>query len=71
MDQNVYAPAVPQLPCPVCSAPPMEREWRSFVSSGYIKIVSKRHSVIGSNVAPLICTQCGFVQLFVNPQDFK
>lgn len=70
MDQNTYTSPVPQLPCPVCGAPPTEREWQRFVSND-TRIISEKHSVLGSNVIPLICTQCGFVQLFVDPQDFR
>jgi hypothetical protein len=70
MDQNLYASTVPPLPCPVCGASPVEREWRRFLS-GYTKILSEKHRIQGSNITPLVCTQCGFVQLFVDPQDFR
>ena len=71
MDQNTYTAAVPQQPCPVCSAPATERSWQRFLSSTYTHIISEKHHIQGSVVTPLVCSQCGFVQLFVNPEDFR
>ena len=70
MDQNTYTATVPQQPCPVCSAPAIERGWQRFLS-GYTNIISEKHHLQGSAMTPLVCYQCGFVQLFVNPQDFR
>ena len=72
MDQNTYLSTVPQQPCPVCSAPFTERRWRKFAGGeGNVRILSPGHSLLGSVVSPLVCYQCGFVQLFVNAEDFR
>lgn len=73
MEQNYTDPSsLPgRLPCPVCGAAPEARSWRNFVYAGYTKIVSDKHSVFGTDVVPLVCSQCGYVQLFVDPQDFR
>ena len=73
MDQNMYLSTVPPYPCPVCSAPSEERGWQRFMGGDqtYTKILSEKHRFQGSIVRPLVCNQCGFVQLFVNPQDFR
>ncbi len=55
-------------PCPVCGAPPEEREWGEFLN---VRLRSEKHKVVGTSAMPLICMQCGNVQLFVNPQDFR
>gem|GEM_PF-2382427 len=66
----------PPIPCPVCGAAPECRIWSNFVDSGYLmngyaRIMSTKHSIRGSQAIPLICTVCGYVQLFVNPEDFQ
>ena len=77
MGQNYVDPSsLPgQLPCPVCGASPEARSWRNFVGSnsgnGYTNIISDKHSILGTRINPLVCSQCGYVQLFVNPQDFR
>ncbi|MBA2393716.1 MAG: hypothetical protein H0V70_13345 [Ktedonobacteraceae bacterium] len=73
MDQNEYPTTVPQQPCPVCGVSSSERGWQQFLgkNQSYTKILSKKHHMQGSVVHPLVCYQCGFVQLFVNPQDFE
>ncbi len=57
-------------PCPVCNADPRYRRWSQFTQSQYTHVISPRHTVLGSTITPLVCTQCGYVQLFVNPEDF-
>ncbi len=73
MDQNTYTSPLPQQPCPVCGAPSTERGWQRFLGGNqtYTKILSEKHHLQGSVVNPLVCYQCGFVQLFVDPQDFR
>src|SRR5450755_22574 len=71
MDQFVFESTVPLQPCPVCGASPQERSWRSFVSGAYLKVRSEKHSMVGSDMKPLVCHNCGFVQLFTNPADFR
>ena len=73
MEQNNIDPSrLPgRLPCPVCGAAPEARSWRKFVGNSYTNILSDKHSVLGTTVDPLVCSQCGSVQLFVNPQDFR
>lgn len=67
MIQNNLSP----LPCPVCGAEPQLREWSAFMGIQYTRIVSEKHKMIGTPLTPLVCTQCGYVQLFTDPQDFR
>ena len=61
----------PAVPCPVCGAPPDLRSWQKLVSEQHLRIISPAHSMMGSMVVPLVCASCGYVQLFVNPMDFR
>lgn len=65
--------APPQTPCPNCGADPTQRRWSEF-RPGYagttVRISSPKHSYAGTVVVPLVCRQCGYVQLFVPPEDF-
>ena len=63
-------PTHPQQPCPVCGADPSSRIWSQCLSYG-LTIRSEKHRINGSRATPLVCTQCGYVQLFVNPEDFR
>ncbi|WP_126595442.1 hypothetical protein [Dictyobacter aurantiacus] len=56
-------------PCPNCQADGHYRQWRGISGHG-MRIDSDAHSVVGSEVSALICTICGNIQLFVNPNDF-
>ncbi|HZS75285.1 MAG TPA: hypothetical protein VFA41_01620 [Ktedonobacteraceae bacterium] len=67
-------------PCPVCAAKGNERVWRGtnagegsfgFGATSTLKVLSKRHKTVGSIVKALVCTKCGYVQLFVAPEDFS
>jgi hypothetical protein len=59
-------------PCPLCSVDGSFRQWRDIKGYGYdLKMLSDAHSIVGSDVSALVCTNCGNVQLFVNPADFK
>lgn len=66
-EMNTYA----LQPCPVCNADPQYRIWSKFVNSSYTHVLSEKHKIVGSAPRPLVCTRCGFVQLFVNPEDFR
>lgn len=57
--------------CPVCGAEPQYRTWRRFVNSSYTHVISDAHKIVGSNLTPLVCTRCGYVQIFVDPTDFS
>lgn len=58
-------------PCPVCGAQPSYRVWSQTTGYGYVIIRSKKHKLNGSMATPLVCTVCGYVQLFVDPEDFR
>lgn len=58
-------------PCPVCGAAPEERIWSEIINSSYFHLRSEKHKVVGSSATPLVCTQCGYVQLFVRPEEFR
>ncbi len=66
-------PNKPSQPCPVCGAEPSYRVWSITLGSGYGHVIihSKKHKFNGSKATPLVCTVCGYVQLFVNPEDFR
>lgn len=64
-------PTKPGAPCPVCGAEPRYRVWSIFMSGGDTRIDSKKHPFRGSEPIPLVCKVCGYVQLFVNPEDFR
>lgn len=67
MSQDEQNSNVP--PCPVCNAQPEQRVWSSYINYGAM-IRSPKHRIGGSQVVPLVCTQCGYVQLFTNVDDF-
>ena len=58
-------------PCPVCGAEPQNRTWSKLVYENYTKVRTPKHKMVGSSLTPLVCTQCGYVQLFVDPNDFR
>ena len=58
-------------PCPVCNAAPADRVWSNYAHSGYVNIHSPKHKMMGATPVPLVCTQCGYVQNFVDPKDFR
>ncbi len=63
-------PPKQQQPCPVCGADPSSRIW-SQQMTGFVVIRTEKHKHTGSRAKPLVCTVCGYVQLFVNPEDFR
>lgn len=59
-------------PCPNCEADRSKRIWKEVTGgSDYVRISSDAHKFNGSEVSALVCKTCGYVQLFVNPQDFN
>ena len=58
-------------PCPFCGAEPRYRRVSSYLQRYPPAIWSDKHKIVGSRVFPLVCTQCGYVQDFVDPQDFR
>lgn len=67
-------------PCPVCGAAPHMRVWSSTYASGanigpqHIAIITRKRAEtdpISVRAVPLICSQCGYVQFFVNPRYFR
>ena len=61
---------VPNLPCPVCGAAPELRKWSKYTSERE-RIQTDKHQTMGSPIHPFVCTRCGYIQEFVNPEDFK
>ncbi len=39
--------------------------------TGFVVIRTEKHKHTGSRAKPLVCTVRGYVQLFVNPEDFR
>ena len=68
---NYFPPRQATQPCPGCGAAPQYRKWSRFVNSNYTHVISDKHTIAGSVMNPLVCTQCGYVQLFVDPTDFR
>ncbi len=63
-------PSNQQQPCPVCGADPSSRIWSQHTRYP-VAIRTEKHKHTGSLAKPLVCTVCGYVQLFVNPEDFR
>jgi predicted RNA-binding Zn-ribbon protein involved in translation (DUF1610 family) len=56
-------------PCPNCQG--QYRVWRDVITRDGLCIRSDAHAIVGSPVQALVCTDCGYIQLFVDPQDFN
>ncbi len=56
-------------PCPNCHGE--YRVWRDLLTEGGLRVRSDAHAIIGSPLQALVCTSCGYTQLFANPQDFN
>ncbi len=54
----------------VCKAE-SSRIWTEAATYGYVRLSSKKHKVFGTLARPLVCTVCGYVEHFVNPEDFR
>ncbi len=79
-DNTTSHPILP--PCSICGAGPEKRKWSQTFSGGYnagsILLVASEHQSFWSGsrpkfsqASPVVCTQCGYVQFFVNPGDFR
>lgn len=64
-------PIMQPVPCPVCGSAPHYRIWSQTIGHYSVILDSKKHPFNGSEAKPLVCTVCGYVQLFVNPEDFR
>ncbi|GCE25879.1 hypothetical protein KDA_13630 [Dictyobacter alpinus] len=64
---------LPLPPCPLCSVDGRYRQWRNLYGHGshHLKVVSDAHTMFGSEVMTLVCTNCGNIQFFVDPNDFN
>ena len=63
--------AQPAQTCPNCGAGAKYRTWESVRGThGPLHVTSDAHHIVGSVMEALVCKQCGYVQLFVSPQDF-
>jgi len=62
-----------KLPCPVCKAEPRSRIWEELGNGefGQFRIKSPKHKFLGTEPSALVCTVCGYVQFFVDPEDFR
>ncbi|GCE18066.1 hypothetical protein KDK_18660 [Dictyobacter kobayashii] len=68
MDNNSVAYA----PCPNCNADGSRRQWRKTYGHyiNALRVDSDAYPNMGSNMGALVCTNCGNVQLFVDPDDY-
>lgn len=78
MDQYPFS-SVPVVPCPVCGAEPAARLWFGMNSADYGMYGAGVVLQIGGSAffpkllrtSSLVCTGCGYVQLFVESQDLR
>ncbi len=57
--------------CPNCGVDAQNRVWEKLRGvHGPVSVKTDGHIFAGSPISVLICKQCGYVQLFVSPQDF-
>lgn len=68
IEERISPPA-----CPVCGAESRYRRWKTTNAGnrGSLKVLSDAHRFLGSDTQALVCLRCGYVQLFVNPEDFS
>jgi hypothetical protein len=84
MDQSQSIPTSASLPpCSICGAGPEKRKWCKPFVGGYgaglvMLIVDSKQKRTWLRSAPklevakpVVCTQCGYVQFFVKPEDFR
>jgi hypothetical protein len=64
-------PARQPGPCPVCGAQPVYRIWGTTTGYGHVLVDARKRLFTASPAKPLVCTVCGYVQLFVDPADFR
>lgn len=67
----------PLPPCPICEAVGEKQLWCSTFSGAYgagsLLLASNTHKFFSKPIRaiPVVCTQCGHVRFFVNPQEFQ
>lgn len=61
------------VPCPICGAEPRYRTWADLMPINVNIFSRKRKGFLrgSSNLMPLVCTVCGYVQFFVIPEVFR
>ena len=77
-------PAFSQLhlpDCPLCNADGSKRKWFTVFPGAYYAgtiniVIGEKHVFLGSNpvmteAIPTVCTQCGNVQFFVDPNEVR
>ena len=64
-------PTRTEVPCPCCGAESDKRIWGETVGYGSVAILPMKPALYGLPAWPLVCTICGYVQFFVNPDDFR
>ena len=64
-----YQPPKPDRPCPVCEADSSYRVWGS-IGQTFVFNDAKKHFT-PSPIVPLVCTVCGYIQFFTNPENFR
>lgn len=61
-------------PCPKCTQP-MDEGWLSLAGSGYMGYVSKKQTGMIRVQTKInqarACPSCGYVELYLNPQELK
>lgn len=76
MSQNPFS-AVPVVPCPVCGAEPAARLWlstfRGAAGSGTVVLQFDSAAFFPKllRASSLVCTGCGYVQLFVDTGELR
>ncbi len=78
---KIDTPQVVLPPCSICGAGPEKRKWSKTFAGAYgaghiLLVSSEQRGFWGSNpklsqASPVVCTQCGYVQFFVNPKNFR
>ena len=66
------------LPCPICHTGGLRRAWKDLIISEFmgpttyeLRVSSEKHSLKGSPISVLVCTNCGNIQFFTSPEDFN
>lgn len=66
-------PARMNAPCPVCGAEPAYRVWGC--TGDYVRVHSplkkRSKTLVMGLVKSLVCSVCGYIQLFAEPADFQ
>jgi hypothetical protein len=55
----------------VCGAEAVYRIWGTTTGYGHVLVDSKKRLFTAAPAKPLVCTVCGYVQLFIDPDDFR